>query len=96
MAKEIDLARRFVEAIAAPFNPEEFTDRYREQLESLIASKQTLPSRAATETARPAVGNVVDIMDALRKSLEKVKVKKTVRKPLMTAGAPAKRRKRRA
>ena len=42
-AKEIDLARRFVEAITAPFNPEESTDRYREQLESLIASKQTLP-----------------------------------------------------
>ena len=93
-AKEIDLARRFVEAIAAPFNPEEFTDRYREQLESLIASKQTLPSRA--DTARPPVGNVVDIMDALRKSLEKVKADKTVRKPVTPAASPAKRRKRRA
>ena len=75
--KELDLARRFVEAIAAPFQPEEFTDRYRAQLESLIASKETVPTRGAQGSARPLTGNVVDIMDALRKSLQKVKAEKT-------------------
>jgi non-homologous end joining protein Ku len=38
-AKEVELARTFLQAIEAPFAPEEFTDVYREELESLIAKK---------------------------------------------------------
>ena len=71
--KELDLARRFVEAIAAPFKPEEFTDRYREQLELLIASKKTVSARDARPAGAPTTAKVVDIMDALRKSLEAIK-----------------------
>ena len=71
--KELDLAARFVEAIAAAFRPEEFTDRYREQLESLIASKEAVPTRGMQQPSPPATGKVVDIMEALRKSLEAVK-----------------------
>jgi DNA end-binding protein Ku len=67
------LAARFVEAIAAPFRPEEFTDRYREQLESLIASKDAVLTRGMQQPSPPATGKVVDIMEALRKSLEAVK-----------------------
>jgi DNA end-binding protein Ku len=93
--KELELAKRFVEAIAAPFQPDEFTDRYREQLESLIASKERVPSRGREEASRAAVGNVIDIMDALRKSLEKVRVQKTTRKPVAPAVPLAKSRKRR-
>jgi DNA end-binding protein Ku len=90
--KELSLAKRFVEAIAEPFRPEEFTDRYREQLEALIASKD-----AAHQTLSPAAAGqknftkVIDIMDALRKSLEKAEANKTTtpsrRKPT-SAGAP--------
>jgi DNA end-binding protein Ku len=91
--KELDLAKRFVEAIAAPFQPEEFTDRYREQLESLIAS---VASHAGREMPPPAAGKVIDIMDALRESLEKVSAQKSARKPVASAGPSAKPRKRRA
>jgi DNA end-binding protein Ku len=94
--KELDLAKRLVEAIAAPFQPDEFTDRYREQLEALIASKEPVPSHGHRETSRPAAGNVIDIMDALRKSLEKVAAQKTARKPVAPAAKPAKPRTRRA
>jgi len=95
-AKELDLARKFVEAIAAPFKPEEFTDRYREQLEALIAAKETVPSRGAQQPGAQAAGKVVDIMNALRKSLENVQARKSERKPAKAAMPSAKSRKRRA
>jgi DNA end-binding protein Ku len=96
-AKELDLARKFVEAIAAPFSPEEFTDRYREQLEALIASKEPVSSRMAEEAVRPSNAKVIDIMEALQKSLEKVRAEKDrARKPAGRAAAQQKSRKRRA
>ncbi len=93
--KELDLAKRFIAAIAAPFQPEEFADRYREQLESLIASKAAVPSREQ-DAVQPPAGKVIDIMDALRKSLQKVESQKTSRMPAAPASAPVKSRKRRA
>jgi DNA end-binding protein Ku len=96
-AKELDLARQFIEAIAAPFSPEEFTDRYREQLQALIASKETVASRTAEASVPAAAGKVIDIMDALRKSLEKVRREQDRgRKPVARAAAPQRSRKRRA
>ncbi|HVW07751.1 MAG TPA: Ku protein [Bryobacteraceae bacterium] len=96
-AKELDLAKKFVEAIAAPFQPGEFTDRYREQLEALIASKATVASGTAETKARMATGNVIDIMEALRKSLENVRAEKArVRKPPVRAGTGQQSKTRRA
>jgi DNA end-binding protein Ku len=95
--KELELARKFVEAIAAPFSPEEFTDRYREQLQALIASKETVASRTAEAPIPAASGNVIDIMEALQKSLDKVRAeKRQAPKPAGRAAAPQKLRKRRA
>jgi hypothetical protein len=42
------------ETIAAPFMPEEFTDRYREQLEALIVSKEAVGSRAFRSRRPPS------------------------------------------
>jgi DNA end-binding protein Ku len=96
-AKELDLAKRFVEAIAEPFRPDEFTDRYREELESLITSKEAVGSRSPEPATLQKKGKVIDIMDALRKSLEKVQAQKSIpRKPVAVADAPRKSRKRRA
>ena len=93
--KELALATQFVEAIAAPFQAEEVTDRYREQLEALIASKETMPVRDSRQAAT-STGKIVDIMDALRKSLERAEADKRARKPVTRAVPPAKSRKRRA
>ena len=63
-----------VEAIAGPFAPEEFKDVYREGVERLIASKLERNEVAASAPAqRPAAAPVVNIMDALKKSLELAK-----------------------
>ena len=94
--KEVDLAKRFVEAIGAPFQPEEFTDRYREQLAALIESKETIPTTRADDRTSPPSRKVIDIMDALRESLNKANAAKAARKPATSTGAPAKVRKRRA
>jgi DNA end-binding protein Ku len=63
-----------VEAIAGPFAPEEFKDAYREQVQNLISSKVENKQVAASVTATPrAAAPVVNILDALKKSLENTK-----------------------
>ena len=42
--KELELARTFLEAIEAPFAPEEFKDVYREELQAMIAKKCPKPA----------------------------------------------------
>jgi DNA end-binding protein Ku len=83
-AKELELAKLFVSAIAEPFQPEEFNDSYREQLQELIASKTVSQSEAAPVQS-VAAPKVVDIMEALRKSLREATKRKespgTARKP---------------
>ena len=69
--KELELATTFVEAISGPFAPEEFTDSYRERVQNLISSKvERKDVAASTPVSQPVSAPVVDIMDALRKSLE--------------------------
>ena len=95
--KELDLAKKYIEALVEPFRPEEFTDTYREQLQALIASKEVPQAAADTATSKKVTSKVVDIMDALRKSLETATAVNAQRKP--AASHPAsegKSRKRKA
>ena len=65
-----DLAHVIIEKKSGHFNAAEFNDRYEDAVVELIRSKQAgLPARA-TEQPRPS--NVVNIMDALRKSIAAV------------------------
>jgi DNA end-binding protein Ku len=81
IGKELELAKKYIEALMEPFKPEEFTDGYREQLQALIASKEVPQPVAETGEPKKATGHVVDIMDALRKSLETAKAANRQRKP---------------
>lgn len=67
--KELELAKTFLEAIEAPFAPEEFKDVYREELQAMIAKKMSESGAAPTVQQRAAAGPVVDILEALRKSI---------------------------
>lgn len=67
-ARELEMAKQLVEALASDFEPDKYHDAYREQLMSLIDRK------AAGEeiVAEPQVedqGKVVDLMAALEQSL---------------------------
>jgi DNA end-binding protein Ku len=77
--KELALAKSLVEGLEAPFEPEKYSDQYRENLRELIAAK--VEGREVVEVAAPErLAPVVDIMDALKASLEKMK------KPVRSAG----------
>ncbi len=65
-----DLAHVIIEKKAGHFDAAEFNDRYEDAVVELIRSKQAgLPARAPEQ---PRPGNVVNIMDALRKSIAAV------------------------
>jgi DNA end-binding protein Ku len=65
----IEIARQIITQLEGPFDPEEFRDRYEESLRDLIKQKQkgVKPSVVAPP---PDTTNVIDLMDALKKSLK--------------------------
>jgi DNA end-binding protein Ku len=72
-SKELELAKAFLEAIEGPFAPEEFKDVYREELQAMI-TKKVSEAGAAPTVQQPAVtGPVVDILEALKKSIAMVR-----------------------
>jgi DNA end-binding protein Ku len=76
-AKELELSASLVESFASDFDPSEFTDEYQEELRTLIAAKidqgdaldtsETFGDHDEEETG----GEVIDLMAALRASVEK-------------------------
>lgn len=70
--KELGLAQTLIHSLAAPFEPGKYRDSYRERLQSIIAKKvQGEPVTPVETVAKPAA--VVDIADALRRSLANLK-----------------------
>ena len=62
------LAEEIIDRMTGKFEPEKFEDRYENAMIELIRSKQAgLPTKGEAP-ARPA--NVVNLMDALRRSVE--------------------------
>jgi DNA end-binding protein Ku len=69
-ARMIAIAEQIIDQQAGPFNPSEFNDRYEDALRSLIRDKQKGGEGAVTAPP-PRDDNVIDLMEALRRSLEK-------------------------
>lgn len=66
-AAELAMAKKLVEQLAAPFRPEEFQDEYRENVLRLVRAKAK--GKQVKPVEHPKPGKVVDILDALKKSL---------------------------
>ena len=64
----LDLASHIVEMKAGHFDPSKFDDRYEDALKDLLKRKQE--GRPIERPARREPTNVVNLMDALRRSLE--------------------------
>ncbi|HEY3639415.1 MAG TPA: Ku protein [Rhizomicrobium sp.] len=62
-----EIARQIITQLEGPFEPEDFKDRYEEALRELIRRKER--GAPAVKAAPPEESNVIDLMDALRKSL---------------------------
>ena len=68
----LELAEALIDRKTAKFDPSKFHDRYVEALEDLIERKRKGKTIHAEEEAAPAKGmNVVDLMAALKRSIEK-------------------------
>jgi DNA end-binding protein Ku len=70
-ATELDMARSLVESLADRFRPEAYTDTYRTALEDLIERKMKGETRNA-KRRRPAP-KVIDLMEALKASVDEAK-----------------------
>jgi len=66
---EVELAEQFMKQLTGEFHPENFADEYEGRVEQLIESKQGAASAPAKQTRRK-LAPVIDLMDALRKSME--------------------------
>ena len=66
--KEMNLARMLVESLAAEFEPAKYHDSYRTNLKAMIEAK--IEGHTVVETPEEKMAPVIDIMEALKKSLE--------------------------
>ncbi|HET8569588.1 MAG TPA: Ku protein [Candidatus Limnocylindria bacterium] len=70
--REISMAENLVEAMAMDFEPEEFKDEYKQAVMKIVRAK--VEGREVVEAAEPeAETTVVDLMAALKASVEKAK-----------------------
>ena len=76
--KEMQMSAALVDSFSSDFSPEEFTDEYQEQLQELIEAKlekgegyDTEQTFGETGEEEAEGGKVLDLMEALRRSVEK-------------------------
>ena len=88
----VAIAEKIIEQKEGPFDPSKFNDRYEDALRDLIAEKKKGKGRTV-KAEEPEDTNVVDLMAALKKSLEaKGGATKKAAPKKAAAKAPAKKR----
>ena len=65
---EIELAEQFIKQLTAEFNPEQYKDEYQQRVLALVETK-TAGQAVAGQPARPKLAPVIDLMEALKKSI---------------------------
>ena len=68
--EQLELAQLLIDKKSKPFDPKSFHDTYQQGLMEIIKAKIAGKEPQAEEAPEEDGGNVIDIMDALRKSLE--------------------------
>jgi DNA end-binding protein Ku len=68
--KELDMATSLVESLAAEWNPEKYTDDYRENLMRVIKAKMKGKKADLVAEEQPRDAKVIDLMERLRQSLD--------------------------
>ena len=96
----LELAERLIEQKSAKFDPSEFHDRYQDALLELVKAK--VKGQEPVIAQAPERGKVINLMDALKRSLEDAKPaaeskpRKTAAKTAKEAPAAAQKKKRQA
>lgn len=65
---ELDMAKMLVDSMTKPFVPEDFKDEYQARLRDAIMKK--IQGKEIVTADNSESGNVIDLMEALQKSLE--------------------------
>ena len=96
-ASMVEIAAKIIDQLEGPFDPTQFNDRYEDALRALIKEKQKGHTVTAPEEPREA--EVIDLMDALKRSLgdsggarRKTASHAAAKKPAAHRKAPAKKR----
>jgi DNA end-binding protein Ku len=76
---ELKLAEQLVESLSQDFKPEKYHDKFQENLKALIEAKQKGKAIVVEEKPRPA--RVIDMMEALKKSLARTEAQQNQKKP---------------
>jgi DNA end-binding protein Ku len=79
--KELAMAKMLISSLEADFEPAKYHDTYRDNLQAMIEAK--IEGKKVVETPEPHVAPVIDIMEALKRSLAEK------RKPAQVATAIA-------
>jgi len=77
--KELEMAKMLISSLEADFEPQKYHDTYRDNLQKMIEAK--IEGKKVVATPAPHVAPVIDIMEALKRSLAEK------RKPAMAATA---------
>ena len=94
--QEVKLAEQLVETLAADFTPRQYRDEFQQRLNALIEAKSKGRTIAATPRLEPT--HVIDIMEALKKSLaasgaRQAEAQPEVSRPIAAASGRRQRRK---
>jgi DNA end-binding protein Ku len=65
--QEKKLAEQLIESLAVPFQPDKYRDEYSENVRTMIAAK--LKGQQVIEAPQPHLAPVIDLMEALKKSI---------------------------
>lgn len=76
--QELTMAGSLIDSLTADFDPSQYTDQYREALESVISAKVEGQEIVQPAAEQPQGGAVLDLMAALRASVEAAKGKGAV------------------
>ena len=90
---EKKLATQLIESLAAKFEPEKYKDQYQEGMKALIEAKQA--GQEVAEVPRAKMAPVIDLMEALKKSIaEKEKPAASKKPPVRAVPAASAREER--
>ncbi|MEL7624214.1 MAG: Ku protein [Clostridiales bacterium] len=72
--QELDMAKVLINSMDTPFDPAKYKDEYQEKLRALIETK--ISGKEVVAAVPESTGKVIDLMEALKASVEKAKKEK--------------------
>ena len=93
---EIDLAEQFMKQLTAKFDPDQFKDEYQTRVEELIEQKEAGMVAKSDKAPKKRLAPVINLMDALRKSMEQQEEAVGKKEPQRETAAKSSGRKKKA